>query len=191
MTDKRNKELHALTEECLYSALFKLLQSKAFEEIKITELCKVAGVSRMAFYRHYKNKIDIIHQHFINLYKEKTVIRVTKGYTTIHEANDLMIREIYDNKDDFSMLIQYGKAELFIDLVYDFIRSFLKSFQYDTDFQDDVKESVSSYVTGGVTHLIIHWIKSGYKLSPKRMIQLADTLHFIDDVHEKHYYKGT
>ena len=48
------------TQEYLLGALQRLLQKKDFMDITVSELAKVAGVSRMTFYRHYKNVYDLL-----------------------------------------------------------------------------------------------------------------------------------
>ena len=42
--------------ESIGGALFRLLRTKDFTEIKVNELCKCAGVGRSTFYRRYTNK---------------------------------------------------------------------------------------------------------------------------------------
>ena len=45
-----NKELNYAIKEALQDALILLMKEKQYRSISITELCKKAGVSRMAFY---------------------------------------------------------------------------------------------------------------------------------------------
>lgn len=54
-----------LSKESLQTALMLLLKNKALHEISITELCQRAGVSRMAYYRHY-DSILALYQEIIN-----------------------------------------------------------------------------------------------------------------------------
>ena len=49
MEDKRITK----TKRALKSALLELLTTQAFDVISITELCKIANVSRITFYTHY------------------------------------------------------------------------------------------------------------------------------------------
>ena len=49
-----NKELNYAIKEALQDALILLMKEKQYRSISITELCKKAGVSRMAFYNNYK-----------------------------------------------------------------------------------------------------------------------------------------
>ena len=55
-----NEDLERLTIKSIEDALAFLLEYKEFDAISITELCKKAGVSRTAFYSHFKTKEDVI-----------------------------------------------------------------------------------------------------------------------------------
>ncbi|MCR5626242.1 MAG: TetR/AcrR family transcriptional regulator, partial [Lachnospiraceae bacterium] len=55
-----NQESNRLTRECLEIAMIRLLAEKDIEKISITELVKVAGVSRTAFYSNYSTKEDVL-----------------------------------------------------------------------------------------------------------------------------------
>jgi len=55
-----NKEPTTLVKKCIVDALLLLMNEKDFDEISITEICNKAGVSRMAYYRNYYTKKDII-----------------------------------------------------------------------------------------------------------------------------------
>lgn len=56
MEDKRITK----TKRALKSALLELLTTQAFDVISITELCKIANVSRITFYTHYKDKFALL-----------------------------------------------------------------------------------------------------------------------------------
>ena len=46
-----SKTDNTIIKECITTAFVKLLKSKPISKISITEISKVAGVSRMTFYR--------------------------------------------------------------------------------------------------------------------------------------------
>ncbi|MFD0898128.1 TetR/AcrR family transcriptional regulator [Loigolactobacillus binensis] len=52
------------SQDYLTTALFQLLQKKELDQIKVAELIKRAGVSRMAFYRNYHSLAEILEQYF-------------------------------------------------------------------------------------------------------------------------------
>ena len=48
-----NADAHILVMESLTEALIQLMRKKPLAEIKISELCDKAGVSRVSFYRNF------------------------------------------------------------------------------------------------------------------------------------------
>ena len=55
-----NNKANRITREALCTALLYLMETKSFDEIRISELTRKAGVSRQAFYRNYSSKQDIV-----------------------------------------------------------------------------------------------------------------------------------
>jgi len=53
-------ESNRLAKECIVTALIELMKTQDYNTITITDLTKKAGVSRMAYYRNYSSKEDII-----------------------------------------------------------------------------------------------------------------------------------
>ncbi|WP_339981306.1 helix-turn-helix domain-containing protein [Lactiplantibacillus plantarum] len=56
--DKRIVRTQAKAEK----ALFELMQEQNFSEISITDIANQAKISRMAFYRNYNSKEDILNK---------------------------------------------------------------------------------------------------------------------------------
>ena len=54
---------HRLAIDCIYEALVRLMEIKPYKEITITDITNKAGVSRMAYYRNYQDKDDILINH--------------------------------------------------------------------------------------------------------------------------------
>lgn len=51
-----------LSKECIYTSLLQLMEQKPYSEISVTDIAKRAGVSRMAYYRNYRSKDEILLQ---------------------------------------------------------------------------------------------------------------------------------
>ena len=49
-----------LIKDCIAQAMFELLKTKEFKDIKISELTEKAGVSRITYYRNFFDKKDVI-----------------------------------------------------------------------------------------------------------------------------------
>lgn len=56
---RHSEEINGIVIESLQGALLQLICKKPYESITVTELCKKAGVSRMAFYGNFASKDDI------------------------------------------------------------------------------------------------------------------------------------
>src|SRR5471030_873726 len=70
MPDSYAESQKKITRESIFTALIIKLKKESFNDITITQLTKVAGVSRMAFYRNYITKEDIIIKYLDELFNE-------------------------------------------------------------------------------------------------------------------------
>ena len=55
-------ESNRLAKECIVTALIELMKVTEYDRITITDITKKAGVSRMAYYRNYTSKDDILNK---------------------------------------------------------------------------------------------------------------------------------
>lgn len=70
MTRSDNQSLNQLTKESLQEALVQLLAEKSLDNISITELSRLAGVSRMAFYRNYDSLTQLLEDYLDSIFAE-------------------------------------------------------------------------------------------------------------------------
>ena len=52
------------TQMVIFEAFERLLQSKGFDSISVSMICKEAGISRATFYYHFKDKFDVSQWHY-------------------------------------------------------------------------------------------------------------------------------
>ena len=55
--------------DCIYDALIALMKVKPYNKISVTDITERAGVSRMAYYRNYEEKDDIL----LNRFREELI----------------------------------------------------------------------------------------------------------------------
>ena len=82
---EKERSPHPTAADYIYEALVELMKQKPYHEITITDITKKAGVSRMAYYRNYKDKDDILIEHFREILartKERMVAESKKEYWT-------------------------------------------------------------------------------------------------------------
>ena len=69
------KKNNLFIKEYILQALLDLMKEKDFKDISITEITKKAGVSRMAYYRNYYYKEDILENYMTELLEKYEKIR--------------------------------------------------------------------------------------------------------------------
>ena len=58
------------SKDLIVQSLLYLMKKKSFHEIKITEICRKAGVSRLSYYRNFESKEDIVLFYFNNNFEK-------------------------------------------------------------------------------------------------------------------------
>ena len=95
------KEQAKQTKEKLLNISVRLIREKGYDQVKLTDICKEAGVSIGAFYHHFKNKADIVQE----LYAQCDEVFETEVYPLFKDRTD--IGAIYDY---LTCQVDYGEA---------------------------------------------------------------------------------
>jgi len=90
------KESTTFVRKCIVDALLILMNEKEFDEISITEICNKAGVSRMAYYRNYYTKKDIIIEYLKDISEDFK-----------KESHSWQLKNEYTNKNVIRFLFTY------------------------------------------------------------------------------------
>ena len=103
---QKKNDIIALTKECIVTALLRLMQAKSYDTISITDITNLAGVSRMAYYRNYKSKDEILIKHLIDMERHlldevggerAETFRGAIGYVSgFFQENADVIQAVYD-----------------------------------------------------------------------------------------------
>ena len=78
--------------EALSLALLQLMKYKSFHQITITEIVKVAGVSRSSFYRNFTSKEQMLFTYISTLYHDFFQMEeVLQQVNSLEEIQDFLI----------------------------------------------------------------------------------------------------
>lgn len=168
----RKNPQNRITIESISTALMILMQENNFNEITISDITKKAGVSRMAFYRNYNHKEDIITKYLDELFEEY--------------SNEISCYENADELREFCLFFSYFRKHerLILNLInskitYLLLDSFDK--YLDICFRNHIgKKAYSSQITkyiieltsGGLYKVLIEWVKNGLKESDEEMAKI-------------------
>lgn len=158
-----NAQQKIFFQQCLYTALMKLMKEKNFDKISIGELCDYAGVSRMTYYRSYKCKEDILLQHldecftaYLNGLNVRDFYEVALSFLYFWEGqeHDFLIAVIESGLSAHLM----DKFYVYLDIIFSLM-----------DLDIEVTSYAKSFLAGGLYKMLIDWMKDGTKESPENM----------------------
>lgn len=160
--NKRKRE----SMERIERVFIELLQTKALDEIRVSDICKRAGLNRTTFYANYTDIYgladmirDKLENEVADLYKEE----VTQGFN----SNDYLklFRHIRDNQIFYQTYFKLGYDNNYNIMLYDTNLA-------RTHFQDKYIEYHMEFFKAGITQLIKLWLQNGCKESPEDLFEI-------------------
>lgn len=170
---------HAFAKRCIYDALMSLMETKELHALTITEIANRAGVSRMAYYRNFESKVDILLSYVDDLFLSyindlktsrdfsfQSFIMTALGIFRKHHA---LMREIAKEKLEFVLISQF---EGYIEAMSSMI------FRKEGTNSDYVKY-YSGFLAGGAANIILRWVCGGMMQSEDEMTRMI--LDFVNN----------
>lgn len=167
---KVNQNNLELTKESLRTALVQLMTDTPLHQIKVTNLCQKAGVSRMAYYRNYPSMIalyqDII-QSFLSEFLQNSYHDIQQGnwhdfwlkfFTYINQHQNL-VRIILHHQNQSEIL--HYLNQLFVP------ENQTVSLQQQFQIRG---------IIGLTYNIMLAWVESSFKLSPADLAELCQQL---------------
>lgn len=174
------------TKEWIIEAFIDLLKTKSFEEIKTTEICKKAQVSRNTFYRKFNSKNDIVEKIADNLIANYISQIQNKSP---EKFQDLITIVFQFGKDNFEILKTLSDNNL-LSIVLKKLNSLgPKLYQsvelpWHTFNSDDSIKIMMNFFIGGFWNILTDWISNPSKysideLAEKTTAALENVIMFI------------
>lgn len=161
---KNPSSTHQFAEECIYTALLQLMEHQPYDEITITDITKKAGVSRMAYYRNYQSKDEILIRHLDLLFQD--MMEQIKAAKALSEPDfwQLVFQELQNNSLAKNILRAHLTEELmqcFERYAYEIFRDY-----FHWDLTDPRSITLIQYQLGGMVGLIRYTIHQPSAPSP-------------------------
>lgn len=156
-------------------ATLELLQYKKLSELTVAEVAKKAGVSRMAFYRHFPNLSQVLTEYY-----EPKFQKIFDQ--TIHKISDE--QKITDLHDFFTELTPDFKRAIageYTSIIFQIFTKQMARF-YDTtttwtDWQGSKRLYWIKFMSAGIFEVWLTWIQNGQKESLVEMTKLVKEFH--------------
>ena len=182
MGDLRTKRTYKL----LQDALFKLLEKKSFDEIKVNDICELAMIHRTTFYTHFSDKYELLDYVISEVEKEITNDLNFSVYNSLEEFYTNMVMNVLNyidnNKKFFYSLLNKNEDINLFRIFYHTCISYIKE-MIEKEERNGVKHTVPvdlicEFYTGAVVSTIDWWLKTKSKLSKEELCNYITKLIF-------------
>lgn len=163
----------------LRDAMIQLLQEKAFDQISTTELVKVAQISRSGFYKHYRDKDDMIAKYQKALFNTiDYIFEKNKGYL---QKTLLETYELLDKNDIYAALFSKNGNKESQQFMQEQLKIILDRSLLSEDIRQEQQDSLTdiyatTYYVNAVFGLTQTWIQRKRKESPEQIVALLMAL---------------
>lgn len=162
----------------------------SYNDISVSQLCQLSGLSRKTFYRLFECKEDVLLaliDHTLMDYVNFTGLSDTLGKDILNEPMNLFAYW-RAHKQLLDILSQTGKTALLLDRTILHImneqREVKKHFGVDGH---PYAEEVLLFYISGMMSLVVNWYKSGFAHSEAQMAQLMNELLYNAPVKQAKY----
>ena len=168
---KNSKEIgqSIYLKECLRDSYFSLLEKKSAESISVSEIAKLAGVSRMSFYRYYQTKEDIVRQYIEDSSTQFMAAIKRNPIKSPEVSATLLFRYFRSNENQTKILIEQNLFHLF----FESFSQFLQESNLEIDSNPNIPQGsvhyYYQYTSGGILNLIKSWVSGQMKESDEEM----------------------
>lgn len=165
-----------VTKRMIQEALFRLLEKKTIDKIKINELCEESGINRATFYRHYETLQDILRE------IETDVIRAMpqprQKPRNLDEARlylEQVCTYIYEHIDIMQVLIMNRTDEEMMQSMTVFYRDYLdiylNTLPIDSPSEDTIEIAIT-LLAGGCHYLMKKCVMGQIQKTPAELVNI-------------------
>ena len=172
--DLRVKRTHKL----ILEALLDLTIEKGFAAVSVSDITKRAEINRTTFYRHYRDKFDVLNQYAQNVYSLlETPSRVRSSRSAEDSGRELMpgLTAVYEHIRShakfFKIMLGKNGDPQFTDQIRQYIHKRIKrtlpaGLQIDETYLDFYLNYRSSATLGAV----VWWLEHDMPYTPEEMV---------------------
>lgn len=148
----------------LVNAMMELLQEKDYADITVTDLTRRAGLSRMAYYRSFSSREEVLDR-FMEVMGEQ--IHQSLEAAGLRENARAYFEALFEALGLYASLIRAAcKAHLGEMILFHIGRYMRISFPHEEEYR-------LHFIAGGFYHVLIRWIQNGCGETPAEMAEIC------------------
>ena len=153
----------------LAEAMKELLNHYPVEKITVTQIVDQCGVTRPTFYRHFKDKYDLVNWHFDKLVQKS--FQEMGGSLNLREGLRKKFEFIKREGKFFPAAFTCDSQNCLKEYDYEWFYQFYRDMVHEKgvkDIPDDIEFLLRMYCRGSV-HMTAEWATTGMKVPPEEM----------------------
>lgn len=183
-----------ITKHALAESLKKLLLKKPLNKITINDLTTDCGISRMAFYYHFKDIYDLVE--WACLEESRKALQGKKTYDTWQEGLLQIFEAVYENKpfiiNAYNAISREQIENFLFQLTHDLIMSVVEEQARSTSLTQEQKSFIADFYKYSFVGIMLDWICQGMKSDYASICQnMCTTLHGNISNSIKNFTKST
>lgn len=159
-----NVEKNSYVKKQITSALLLLLKEKELRDISVSEICSIAEVSRISFYRNYEDKEQIVKEYISLTLTDWNKDKTQSNKNTADDALGDIFAYILANEDFYLLLSNRGLLQYLKLVIMDLLgpkREYENIVAYTTAF-----------IANGIYGWIEEWFSRGMQESGDEMTEM-------------------
>lgn len=166
---------HQLAVDSIYTALLQLMEKKPYSDITITDIVNRAGVSRMAYYRNYETKDEILTKRLeseLDAFYQQVLENKSQGENSRTPVEFLTaFFEALQKNNLLQAVINAGLLDKLFELHKNFMYNIYRYvLDFDMDNEDNVKRLY--YDMGGIVGLILYCKDRDFKANSRELAEM-------------------
>lgn len=156
------------------ASLLELLLDKPLAKISVKEVIDNCDLSKQTFYRHFKDKYDLINWTMKTMWDQLNK-EFEADFSSYYETTVRLLTVIKDHKDfyigAFKMDVQNSLMEFFYQYCVEFSMKHSSDKTRDPVLQENLNFAIR-FASYGTVNCIVDWALAGMKESPQQMAEM-------------------
>ncbi len=153
------------TKSVITSSFLTLLKDKNVMDVTVTEICKLAEINRVTFYRYYDNQYDLLESIENEMFNNITDTVADKS-KNIDEAVYNVIMLLDADKSKWLLLLGESSGSRLLHRIYKFFANY-----YKLDSLSESGKLRYSFLLYGFSGIIEDWLKNNRKMSCEELCE--------------------
>lgn len=167
--------MNNITKNALEESLKKFLLQKPLDKITISDLTTDCGISRMAFYYHFKDIYDLVEWSCIE--DASRALQGKKTYDTWQEGLQQIFEAVLENKPFILNVYRSVKREqvenYLYSLTYQLIEGVVEEQSENLMVTAEQKKFIADFYKYSFVGVMLDWIKRGMKEAPEEIANMV------------------